>query len=86
MSNQLLDALRKLKPSGVQGFEGLVAQLLEALTERRFYLAKSGSQEGRDMSSGHYDSNVIAVECKRYLNRTNPLFVVLILMLYLLFD
>jgi len=71
MSNPLLDALRKLKPSGVQGFEGLVAQLLEALTGRRFYLAKSGSQEGRDMSSRHYDSNVIAVECKRYLNTTN---------------
>lgn len=71
MSNQLLDVLRKLKPSGVQGFEGLVARLLEALTGRRFYLAKSGSQEGRDMSSRHYDSNVIAVECKRYLNTTN---------------
>ncbi|OYD87845.1 hypothetical protein CDG77_27170 [Nostoc sp. 'Peltigera membranacea cyanobiont' 213] len=68
MSNQLLDALRKLDPSGLQGFEGLVAQLLEALTERRFYLAKSGSQEGRDMSSRHYGSNVIAVECKRYQN------------------
>ncbi len=70
MSNPLLDALRKLKPSGVQSFEGLVAQLLEALTGRRFYLAKSGSQEGRDMSSRHYNSNVIAVECKLYQDTT----------------
>lgn len=70
MSNLLSDALRQLDPSGEKGFEGLIARLLEDLTGRRFYLAKSGSQEGRDMSSRDYGSNVLAVECKRYKTNT----------------
>lgn len=59
--------LHKLNPTGSQGFEGLVARLLETLTERRFFLARSGRQEGRDMTS-----NAIAVECKRY-DKDTPL-------------
>lgn len=39
-------ALRKLKPSGPNGFEGLIAQLLENLTGRHFFLASSGYQGG----------------------------------------
>jgi hypothetical protein len=70
MSNLLSDALRQLDSSGAKGFEGLIARLLEDLTGRRFYLAKSGSQEGRDISSRDYGSNVLAVECKRYKTNT----------------
>ena len=71
MNCQLLfDCLRKLNPSGSDGFEGLIAQLLAALTGRRFLLAKPGYQAGRDMSTGLLGANRIAVECKRYLNET----------------
>jgi hypothetical protein len=71
MNCQLLfDCLRKLNPSGSDGFEGLIAQLLAALTGRRFLLAKPGYQAGRDMSTGLPGANRIAVECKRYLNET----------------
>jgi hypothetical protein len=70
MTNQLLDALRLLPPSGSKGFEGLIALLLESLTGQLFCLAKAGSQAGRDMSSRYAQSNVIAVECKRYKNTT----------------
>ena len=63
--------LHKLVPTGPQGFEGLVADLLEALTARRFFLSRSGRQEGRDMISGRWAGNVIAVECKRFKEETD---------------
>lgn len=66
MSRDLIDILRNVRPSGPDGFEGLVALLLEALTGQHFNLAASGSQAGRDMSSSRLYSNVVAVECKRY--------------------
>lgn len=70
-SNVLLNLLRnKIHHSGKNGFEGLIAELLEVLTERHFYLAKAGSQEGRDLSSRYPHSNTIAVECKRYRKKT----------------
>ncbi len=62
--------LHKLVPTGPQGFEGLVAHLLETLTGRRFFLARSGRQEGRDMISDRWSGNVIAVECKRFKEDT----------------
>src|SRR5438046_963745 len=64
MSSRLVDILRQIPPAGSAGFEGLIAQLLEALTGRRFSLALSGSQAGRDMSSREPSANMIAVECK----------------------
>jgi hypothetical protein len=66
LTSKLIDVLRELPPSGSGGFEGLVSSLLEALTGRHFSLARSGSQEGRDMSSRVPEANVVAVECKRY--------------------
>lgn len=66
MNTQLLEFLRRLPPSGSDGFEGLVAKQLGFLTGRRFYLAQSGTQSGRDMTSDRQQSNVIAVECKRF--------------------
>jgi hypothetical protein len=64
--NDLISVLRRLAPTGPQGFEGLVARLLEHLTGRRFFLARSGPQGGRDISSDSQNFSVIAVECKRY--------------------
>jgi hypothetical protein len=67
---QLVRLLRALPPVGHDGFEGLIAALLEDLIGSHFYLAKSGSQQGRDMSSRGPNSNVLAVECKRYGQKT----------------
>lgn len=64
MESELIKTLRQLDPTGKEGFEGLVADLLEALTGHRFRLARSGSQAGRDLSARY--ANVVAVECKRY--------------------
>ncbi|PSF33450.1 hypothetical protein C7H19_19975 [Aphanothece hegewaldii CCALA 016] len=72
MNGQLFNILNQLDSSGLEGFEGLIAQLLEALTGRHFHIADSGYQAGRDMSSRHIQANVIAVECKRY-RKTTPL-------------
>jgi len=66
MSRNLLDYLRRLPPSGSNGFEGLIAKQLENLTDRRFFLSQSGSQSGRDMKSDRQQGNVMAAECKRY--------------------
>ncbi len=66
MNKPLVEALRQLNPTGWNGFEGLIAKLLKALTGQHFHLAQSGTQSGRDMSSSCPNSNVIAVECKRY--------------------
>jgi NACHT domain len=43
---------------------------LEILTGRHFYLAQSGTQLGRDMSASGSNTDVIAVECKRYGSST----------------
>jgi len=66
MNQILIDALRRLNPSGRNGFEGLIAKLLEVLTGRHFHLAQAGTQLGRDMSASGSNTDVIAVECKRY--------------------
>lgn len=58
--------LKRIKASGPEGFEGLVALLLERLTGQRFFLAQAGSQSGRDMSTGGFDGTSIAVEAKRF--------------------
>ena len=60
-----------IKASGRDSFEALIISLLEKLTGLPFYLAQSGSQEGRDISSRQQNSNVIAIECKRYKETTS---------------
>ena len=62
----LYKCLRSLPDTGPAGLEGLVRDLLEQWTGQRFFLAKSGSQFGRDMRSEHLNRNVIAVESKNY--------------------
>ena len=54
-----------IKPTGEDGFEGLLAHALAAFSGLTFRLAKSGSQYGRDGSSpiGPF---AIALEAKRY--------------------
>jgi hypothetical protein len=61
-----LHIIWKQKPAGYDGFEGLVAKLLERLTGQCFYLSLSGRQEGRDLAS-----NSLMVECKRYDDSTS---------------
>src|ERR1043165_6510705 len=68
--SDLFNILRSVRATGPDGFEGLIAALLEELTGRHFDLATSGAQEGRDMSSRRADANVVAVECKRYGQNT----------------
>lgn len=65
-SRHLINYLQLLRPAGPEGFEGLVAQLLERLTGQRFFLAHAGSQDGRDMSTSGFGSTWIAVEAKRF--------------------
>lgn len=58
-------------PAGADGFEGLVAQALAALTGYTFRLARSGSQFGRDSATPNAPFS-IAMEAKRY-NDSVPL-------------
>lgn len=69
--NDFQKILWQQKASGEDGFEGLVAKLLEKLTGQRFYLSLSGRQEGKDMSSSGQHGNLLAVECKRYKDSTS---------------
>lgn len=57
--------IRKLKPDGDEGFEGLIAAVLSDLTKRSFVLASAGSQHGRDGQSA-LDGGTIVFEAKRY--------------------
>ncbi|MBN9396903.1 MAG: restriction endonuclease, partial [Candidatus Melainabacteria bacterium] len=70
MSQDLVEILKKMYPSGANGFEGLIAQLLSSMTGQNFLLAQSGSQQGRDISSHDRFSNITAIECKRYDQKT----------------
>jgi len=68
MSNLIEDLrqnIRKLKPDGDDGFEGLMAAVLGDLTKRSFALASAGSQHGRDGQSA-LDGGTIVFEAKRY--------------------
>ena len=71
MPKSLIDILRGISPSGPDGLEGLIAELLEALTGHHFQLCSAGYQEGRDMTSRPPNSNRIAIECKRYAKKTD---------------
>ncbi|UCH94823.1 MAG: hypothetical protein JSV88_31830, partial [Candidatus Aminicenantes bacterium] len=59
-----------LRPVGSEGFEGLIAKLLEKITGDRFYIAKAGYQAGKDLSTSGIRGNYIAVECKLYSPNT----------------
>uniref|UniRef100_UPI004056C0A2 hypothetical protein n=1 Tax=Candidatus Electronema sp. TaxID=2698783 RepID=UPI004056C0A2 len=61
-----LNIIWKQPAAGQDGFEGLVAKLLERLTGQRFHLSRTGDQGGRDMAS-----NYLMVECKKHLDSTD---------------
>ena len=57
--------IRKLRPDGEEGFEGLMAAVLSGLTKRSFALASAGSQHGKDGQSA-LDGGTVVFEAKRY--------------------
>lgn len=63
-------ALTALKHSGHDGFEGLLASIFSAITNRPFRLAGSGSQHGKD-GGGDVSAGTIAFEAKLYSGAIN---------------
>ena len=61
----LRQALLQLRPSGEKGFEGLMGEVLRAVTGMPFRLLKAGPQEGGDQVAED-DGAVIVFEAKRY--------------------
>ncbi len=66
----LIEALRSLPPTGPEGFEGLISRLLTRLTGSTFWLSSSGTQGGKDLSSRLGNEIQVAVQCKRFTQRT----------------
>src|SRR6202035_3343219 len=62
---ELREIVRRLNPTGDDGFEGLMAMVLTDVTKTTFSLAKSGSQQGRDGQSA-LNSGAIIFEAKLY--------------------
>lgn len=62
--------LQRLRPTGWDGFEGLVVTLLRQATGLRLALAASGLQGGLDAATLRRDDIQVAVECKRYGDST----------------
>jgi len=68
---RLRGALHTLEPAGSAGFEGLMRDLIEELTQIPFRLAKSGPQSGIDMRSRSSNILQVGLESKRYADTTN---------------
>jgi hypothetical protein len=62
---ELRQNVRKLDADGPEGFEGLVATVLTAVTGRSFSIARAGTQHGRDGQST-LDGGSVVFEAKRY--------------------
>lgn len=56
--------------TGVSGFEGLVAELVQQATGQEFRLSSSGRQSGRDAASESGYANTIKIETKHYRKTT----------------
>ena len=63
--DRLKEILLALRPSGEDGFEGVVAEALSRISGVPFRLAKSGAQFGIDGAAA-YAEDAICFECKRY--------------------
>jgi len=63
----IVETLRELKPTGNDGFEGLVGLLLSGFCKTSFRLASSGSQQGQD-GQNFDDLLKVSFEAKRYGN------------------
>lgn len=66
----LQKALCALEPTGPNGFEGLVSDVLQEVTGQRFRAAKSGHQGGTDIRNGTENVVSIGLEAKRYQQST----------------
>lgn len=62
---RLKQILLALRPSGEDGFEGVVAEALSRISDVPFRLAKGGTQSGKDGAAA-YAEDAICFECKRY--------------------
>lgn len=71
-SEALYKALHGLRADGPTGFEGLIHSLIGRFTGRRLFLARSGSQRGRDASTARFGETYIDIECKRYALGHSP--------------
>ena len=60
----------RLGNTGVSGFEGLVALLVQQATGQEFRLSSSGRQAGRDAGSESRYANNIKIEAKHYRETT----------------
>lgn len=67
----LRKALLALKPTGADGFEGLLATVLSKISGQDFRLAKSGLQNGKDGATSATAGNYISFEAKRYDTKIN---------------
>ena len=68
---RFIEALRSLDASGSQGFEGLLSDLLAALTGQSFRVLKPGPQGGVDVLPVHRGNGVVVgLEGKRYGEKT----------------
>ena len=60
---KIIDLLHDLPPNGADGFEGLVAAILESVTAKPFFIAATGRQPMGDATS--HDTR-ISLQAKRY--------------------
>jgi hypothetical protein len=72
MYDALHDALHSLRAARAAGFEGLIQAHISRLTGRRCFLAKTGSQAGKDASTAGSGATYIDIECKRYRRGASP--------------
>ena len=63
--DELKSALLKLKPTGLSGFEGLIAEVFHEITGVHYRLAASGRQDGIDGATTSTSESIV-FECKRY--------------------
>ena len=63
----LHDAFRRIPADGVDGFEGFMAQLFEAETGDRYYVAATGSQPSGDARD---EAGRVALQTKAYFDAT----------------
>jgi hypothetical protein len=61
MYDALHDALHSLRAAGANGSEGLILAYISCLTGRRFFLAKSGAQAGKDASTAGYGAMYVDI-------------------------
>ena len=67
LEEKFLQAVKQLKPTGPDGFEGFVRDLLQESLGTKFRLMKSGHQGGVDTVNEPYGNALsIGVEGKRY--------------------